>query len=367
MTAQWPVPRPLEGVKSKKRVIFELCDAALPIGNKECVTRGIALTLGSRIAVVGSEARILADVLLEKQVLVSGSTNRHDQLLVAHVGSHLCDQEGIAAALEMRPQVIILSCFADDGENWAATFRDLLGGSELQSFQGAVVVCVADEGHIPNGLCTTRWVARDRWLQAEQVCVAVTMVEDICGKAADDTCLKSLQAQVSKLAEQCFEDAEEDSENDISAIAKQKGWTVAALVEKDSVECMASDHKLVGYVAYHEEAALGGLHLARVAVKPEYRKQGHASRIVSWTIDRSQKEGYEAVWSNAVPGLQNISTALGFAYVDPADEAKTGEDRCSAWMVLYNENQVNGMKECKGQCQASKGKTEKQRRRKLRR
>jgi GNAT superfamily N-acetyltransferase len=267
----------------------------------------------------------------------------------------------------MRPQVIILSCFADDGENWAATFRDLLGGIELQSFQGAVVVCVADEGHIPKGLCTTRWVARDRWFQAEQVSVAVTMVEDICGKAADDTCLKSLQAQVSKLAEQCFKDAEEDSENDISAIAKQKGWTVAALVEKDSVECMASDHKLVGYVAYHEEAALGGLHLARVAVKPEYRKQGLASRIVSWTIDRSQKEGYEAVWSNAVPGLQNISTALGFAYVDPADEAKTGEDRCSAWMVLYNENQVNGTKECKGQCQASKGKTEKQRRRKLRR
>merc|ERR1712079_332317 len=144
---------------------------------------------------------------------------------------------------------------------------------------------------------------------------------------------KSLHAQVSELAAMCFDDAACGVETDISAVAQQHGWTIAALVVGNNSPCEMNECQLLGYVTYNVEPALGGLYLARVAVVPEFRRRGHASRMVQWMLERARTEGYDSLWVHAVPELQTINLALGFAYINKADEARADDD-ASAWMVL---------------------------------
>jgi GNAT superfamily N-acetyltransferase len=344
MSTHWPVPRPLEGVKSRKRAIFELKDAELKVKDVECSAAHLSLTLGSRIAALGTAGHAVTEVLLGTQEASSGCVNRHEQLNVLHIGPHLCDRNGIATALEARPQVLVLSFAIDDGEAWAATFREVIGSEELRSFQGAVVVRVPDEACIKNDLCMTRWVARGKQIRAEDISQGSVLVDDICNTAHVGADWSSLREQVSRLAADCFDDATEEDETHISAIAQEKKWTVAALAFGDPAQCAEGECKLLGYVTYGVDEALGGFYLARVAVMPEFRKRGHAYDLVQWMVERTRKEKYEFLWVNATSSMQTIHAALNFAYVDKADEAIAKEERGSAWMVLSLESPSEEMK-----------------------
>jgi len=296
---------------------------------------------------------------------------------VVHLGPHLADTDAIVAALETRPQVVVLSDAENDHGHWADLFTDIVQSSGCQNFKGAVVICVAQAARVPQGLCSTRWAVTDGYLGSEEVAqcleeiafqasgleakagtkqaaekaapveppVVEVAVEKLIGGASvvDDLCRKgiacpsqaSLLAQVSELAVGCFDDsAEGDAEFDITSVALQQGWTVAALV--------ASDHsgdgcELVGYVTYNVEPALDALYLARIAVVPKFRKQGFAQQLVRWMSARARAEGYNSLWTHAVPALQGINMALGFAYVDPADETRPAAEKTSAWMELRDD------------------------------
>jgi len=373
MSSQWPVPLPLEGVKSRKRAVFSVPPVYLKSNDKQSVNRssGLELTLESRVAIVGDKLGSISDLLLGAPELVTGTVSRHDGLLVLHLGPHLLDTVTVehsvglylaaltlAAALEQeqRPQVVILDEAAGAGnEAWGQAFRYLLDHQAMQTrqFRGALVICVAEETPGIRRICKHRWTGEQRTgecfqkdLIKDDICREtndICVTDDICGESFVVASVESLRAQVSELAAQCFGDTTNESESDISAglaqssdisaVARQKGWKVAALTANSLPSSITSECQLLGYVTYGVDLALGGLYLARVAVVPEFRKRGHAAHLVRWLIEHMHREGDADLWVHAVPGLQHINLSLGFTYVDPADEAEIG----SAWMVLHND------------------------------
>lgn len=150
-------PRPLEGVKSKKRNIFEWKGAVVAVGQQEHEVASTSLSLSSRVAAVGPVGRAIVDVLLGSCAPRSGSVNRHDNLSVAHLGPHLVDKDTIEAALKDKPQVLVLSGAADDISAWASLFSGLVASEGLSNFKGAVVVCAGKVELIPEAFRTTIW------------------------------------------------------------------------------------------------------------------------------------------------------------------------------------------------------------------
>lgn len=327
MTVQWPCPPPLEGVKSRERAIFELSDAVPNVPNhsgvvsQECSVARVSLTLQSRVVAIGNAGRSLADVLLGLRTPISGSASCHDDLTVLHIGPHLVDTSGIVAALETRPHVLVLSDAGDDGE-WGQIFQEVVHSNELRSFRGALVLCVGQENRnsVPEGLCSTRWIASNGKLHAGSVTIRGNIVDDLCGKAEVDPTYGPLLEQVSELTVANFGEADDS----------QRGWTVVALTTTNS----CGVQELLGCMSYNAELALDALCLQRLAVVPRHRRCGYASQLVQWMIERTKTSDYESLWVHAVPKLQAINTALGFSYMDAADETRPDEEKASAWMML---------------------------------
>jgi len=249
--------------------------------------------------------------------------------MVVHLGSHIADMEAITAALECRPQVVVLSD-ADVGAEtaWAKLFTQIVHSEELKSFQGALVVSVEHEDRIPKDLCSSRWAASEGCLRTAAISVGVRVIDDLCAEDKSDETHASLRAEVSELAQLFFDDAEEGGKTDIATIASQQAWTVAALLSTDA----SGKDGLVGYVTYNAEPALDALCLHRVATSAKYRRRGHASYLVRWMMTRARKDGCDNLCMNAVPRLQTINSSLGFTYLDPEDALVPAADRKSAWM-----------------------------------
>mmetsp|Transcript_68454 Transcript_68454/g.123356 ORF Transcript_68454/g.123356 Transcript_68454/m.123356 type:complete len:391 (-) Transcript_68454:179-1351(-) len=347
----WPGPASLEGVKSRKRAVFELLkDTVLQVdGGKCCALEGrVSLSLESRVLVTGAAGRAIAAVLLEQAGVSSAPPVRHRQLGVAHLGPQLQSAADIAEVLSGRPQVVILDEGAGeaDGSAWPALFGELLQGSAIRSFQGAVVVCLSSEGsaqeQTARDLCSVCWSATNGHLLTEEVAKAPalivperaepTFVDELCAASASNPDYASLLSQVTALAADCFDDFE-DGEPTIEAAAKRLGWTVVALVSTNSI----GKSQLLAYGTYCQESRLGGLYLARVAVPQEHRRKGYASQLVSWMVARLQDSSSKSLWVHAKPLLQIVASKLGFSYLDPACEAKLAmpvDQRESAWMAL---------------------------------
>jgi len=291
------------------------------IVSEECSVARVSLTLQSRVVAIGHAGQSLADILLGLQMPIAGSASRHDDLTVLHVGPHLRDTNGIVAALETRPHVVVLSDAEDDGE-WGKTFQEVVHSKELRSFRGALVLCVGQENRnsVPEGLCSTRWIASSGTLHAESVAIRLNIIDDLCGKAEVDPSYSAVLAQVSELVAANFGDADD----------LQRGWTIVALTTTNS----SGGHELLGYMSYNVEPALEALCLQRLAVMPKHRQCGYASQMVQWMVERTKTSGHESLWVHAVPKLQSINTKLGFSYMDPADETRLDEEKTSAWMRL---------------------------------
>lgn len=323
MNVRWPSPRALEGVKSKERAIFEIRDAVLNVDGKDSDATNVFLALESRVVAVGPAGRALADVVLGWEKPISGSATRHDDLVVLHIGPHLVDTDAIATALEVRPHVLVVSDAGDDDGHWTGMFEEFLRSKELNNFKGAVVVCASQEDRVPEGLCRTRWVGIGGSIHTETVALRVTVIDDLCGKAKVDPSHNPLLAQATELASSFF-----SNENMHEFI--EQGWTVVAL----TTTTPSGDAELIGYMTYNAEASLDAMCLQRMAVFPKYRRRGFASQLVSWMIERTKKSDYDSLWVHAVPKLQSINSALGFSYVDPADEIRPDEEKESAWMTF---------------------------------
>eukprot|EP00746_Dinoflagellata_sp_MGD_P107392 gnl/MRDRNA2_/MRDRNA2_45369_c0_seq1.p1 gnl/MRDRNA2_/MRDRNA2_45369_c0~~gnl/MRDRNA2_/MRDRNA2_45369_c0_seq1.p1 ORF type:complete len:369 (+),score=79.84 gnl/MRDRNA2_/MRDRNA2_45369_c0_seq1:97-1203(+) len=365
----WPAPLQLAGLKSKKREIFGVKEAVLKVNGNPCEVANVTVNLQSRVFAVGDAGRAVAALLLGKQQPVSGEVKRPYDLTIAHLTPQNAFSTAedhaafIADELAKRPQVIVIDeGIAQGGETWAAAFSEILQGTEIQSFKGAVIICCSREEHIAQVCCNTRWVATGSLLRPECVCQGVKFHDDLYAGDPDVSMLPLLR-DVEELHVEAFNPA--PCVPRLPIRAEESGWTVAAFTalkiashsagsgsDSNSEESSDADSnennkdKLLGYLAYLAFPGLGELHIARLAVPNALRRQGYGTQLIRWACDKASALGLNSVWLYATPDVEPFYERVGFfnmGFKDDDDPDEIDEDRYS-WMMLDISAQ-NGSKE----------------------
>lgn len=338
MLEMWPQPAPLEGVKSKKRAIFELHEGAVCIGNEKCSIAKVEVSLCSRVAAVGKEGRAVADVLLGSQELVVPETQRrHENLVVAHLGSHILDAGALADTFERRPQVVVISQPNSADEPWSVLFAELLKAECLRKFQGAIIFCVDHEIMIPTDLCQISWVAVQGQLKVSEQCTGLRIIDDISREIdLPSGSIATMISEVQGLVRGNFRDFEKIGSEDLTAMAKFEDSKVAVLLQEG--EEGSDEIAVIGYLTYRYDELFQSVYMPRIAVNPNLRGRGYASYMLRWLIVKSRQIGHEgAVSMMARPAMQSIGGKLGFQYYRTKNE--NGEfvnwmDGDDAWMEI---------------------------------
>lgn len=300
---QWPVPTPLEGIKSRTKAIFKSAELDLQVGAATFHVPSASISLESRIAAIGESGSALAAVLLGDLKVSSGKVTPHAKLSVVHLGPHLAGADALApqhsaaimSALEERPQVVVLEeAVGTGGEAWLRAFSEVLRSKALSLFKGAVIVCVEDETFDIRRVCQERWtLATGSKICQESIPTGLEVVEDALkvddedgasGKAA-----KRRMQEAAASAEALLEEARELSqycfEEDIIEKARTHNWTLSILT--DTVSDVVS---LRGFVVYRMIAApRAELYVERLAVPRKFRGHGYAQLLMSWVRSRAAR------------------------------------------------------------------------------
>eukprot|EP00441_Pelagodinium_beii_P034423 CAMPEP_0197630340 /NCGR_PEP_ID=MMETSP1338-20131121/7861_1 /TAXON_ID=43686 ORGANISM="Pelagodinium beii, Strain RCC1491" /NCGR_SAMPLE_ID=MMETSP1338 /ASSEMBLY_ACC=CAM_ASM_000754 /LENGTH=316 /DNA_ID=CAMNT_0043201541 /DNA_START=95 /DNA_END=1042 /DNA_ORIENTATION=+ len=269
----WPSPRPLEGVKSSKRAIFEISDIELDTGGKVYEAQGLCLTLNSRVAAVGAAGRSVVDLLLrESELPESERKHSHAALSVVHLApdtlqKFVVDGDYAAAimeALSTRAQVVILEEALHAGESWAIFFRELLCSEGLQSFLGAVLVCVEDESlSLPT--FAEVWLARGTSIYQQ----AYLQVFEDAGLESEE--LLEQVRQIDTL--QFWVDD-----------AKKKGHQITLFAESGD-----GQKQLKGFICHHMSPPKAEFNVRFIFVPEEFRGSKLGSRLVNWVIAKASR------------------------------------------------------------------------------
>lgn len=278
--AQWPTPLPLEGVKSRKKPIFQVVDAELPgtNGSRARKVSGLQLCLTSRVAAIGEAGLAGVRLLLGEAAPCEGSLYRHDSLRVARLGPQSLAAcrggygEAIEAALQERPQVVVLEeSLGQKDREWAAAFRATLCSEALASFRGAVVVAVADETHSLAALCTESWVAAGSRLQQESYLEIIEHALE-ADSGAEDLLDEALAIDYCQL----------------------RHWVDIARAEDQQITLFSSvgqDGKksLRGFLCHHMKENQAEFHIRFVFVPKPYRGTGLGARVVQWAVSKANR------------------------------------------------------------------------------
>lgn len=275
----WPTPLPLEGVKSRKRAIFEVSSVDVAVEKNTVRATNLCLSLESRVVAVGSAGEIAVSLLLETLNASAGQQSRHPSLKVlqlspsdmsVQVAAGIDYPEAVSMAIRQhRPHILILSEASESGDSaWREAFLELLCSTQLRSFRGAVLVCSALESDIVHQLCSERWVVANGRM-CQQPCLEVILdslssgVGILCDDAAQiDYC--SLSHWIER--------------------AQLHGWTVTRFGATGLPKRLGS---LRGLVFHHMIEDRAEFHIRFIFVPQEYRRHGIGSRLVKWAIERA--------------------------------------------------------------------------------
>uniref|UniRef100_A0A7S4Q256 N-acetyltransferase domain-containing protein n=1 Tax=Alexandrium monilatum TaxID=311494 RepID=A0A7S4Q256_9DINO len=337
LAGPWPAPRPLEGVKSNKRPVFEIRGAEFTCAGGANEASGISLCLSSRIAAIGEAGRAAVAILLGEAGSGAGEVWRHDALGVVHLAPKAlaggrCLSGGYLAAIEValqeRPQVVVLDEALPDGDaEWAKAFHKTLCSEALRSFHGAVVVAVADETRALAPVCSQSWVGHGVRVRQEPY---LEVIEDALDEAssAADLLEEALSYDYCNLA----------------------WWVDAARAKNQKVTLFASrgvDGKrtLRGFLCHHVKEGQAELHIRFIFVPKELRGSGLGARVVRWVIATANRMpqsecrwiSLKAADASLVPWYEKFGfTDMTCGQCDDEDEV---------WMELPNDSIVVGNEE----------------------
>lgn len=335
----WQSPLELAGVKSRKRLVFEVA-----LGNLESDAAGInricglKLTLGSRVCALGAAGRIAVDLLLDQRKLKSGKVQRHENLHVVHLGPHLASDlssveehlASCAVALATRPQVVVLEARSPcAAEAWNAAFDELLGEA-LQSFRGALVVA-GEECPSPLEGCQC-WAGTVGWLWQQQMTSRPELLEDLFSSEAETEPESALLQEIKALGEAAF-----FGENTVQK-ALDREWTLAVLVESISSQ-QGMKRRLCGFMCYYVRK--GEFHIARLAVVPQDRGRGHGKGLMQWALEKAAAlPRSQCAWIS----LSSLDEAVPFyelfGFTDMTCDDLEDDEHFQTWMELKNESVV---------------------------
>lgn len=371
----WLTPLPLEGVKSRKRAVFDVPKAYLKNKTKQSANTfsGLKLALESRIAVVGDKLGCITDLLLGASELVSGTLSRHDGLSVLHLGPQLLDTVGqsaaeylaaSAAALEKRPQVVILD-EADGVENeaWHQAFHYLLDHHRMQEFRGALVICVAEETPAIRRICTHRWTGACEWFWQEFIeeDSGLEFSEDVLNMPGQEVLIQEVRdlAWQKPFVEDIIEKAKANDWN-VTVLTKSSSLGAEKAVLQDSVQhdlcCPSSEEQsgagamntdqskgqrsLAGFICYTIRD--GTFIIARLAVVEPLRSSGYGRRMLRFALEKAaQMQHSEVAWI----GVSALDTAVPFyerfGFMDMTADDIECDEHFQTWMEMPNTSAVS--------------------------
>mmetsp|Transcript_20074 Transcript_20074/g.40739 ORF Transcript_20074/g.40739 Transcript_20074/m.40739 type:complete len:393 (-) Transcript_20074:362-1540(-) len=334
----WPLPAPLEGVKSRKRVVFEVAQAELAVGDGVSRISRLTLNLFSRIAAIGEAGFAAVELLLGTRDPPPGGVRRTGGLRAVHLGPGLAGPgaseaehaAAILAALQSRPQVVVLDEASAAGDAvWARVFGAVVGQKLLASFRGAVVLCAAEEAAAVAGFCHERWVAAAGWLWQEEISGdTFELSEDVLAGALG-AAGGHLEA-VEELSEECFSGG-------VLERAQECGWSLATLAKRGP----EGAEDFCGFLCHRVEPAKRSLCVYRLAIAAKWRGRGFGQRLMRWLLDRAARmPESECAWiclsalKDAVPFYERFGFC-DLTCLDP-DDPKTTQ----IWMELRNRSLV---------------------------
>lgn len=347
----WQPPLGLEGVKSRKKSIFEVAFGSLEVEeefsgiNRLC---GLKLTLESRVCALGASGRRAVDLLLGQRKLKSGKVTRHEKLHVVHLGSHLAAagsdsvEEHLAScatALATRPQVVVLESRSACGAEatWTAAFDELLQEA-LQHFRGALVVAADDEC---SKLCSQLngfqcWSGKSGWLWQQPMSSRPELLEDLFSSDAGSEPDPELLQDIKTLGGAAF------FGEDTVQKAKDRGWTLAALVEPVDQQPAVppqTRRRLCGFMCY--QVRKSEFHIARIAVVPQDRGRGHGKGLIQWALEKAAAlPRSQCAWISLSSLDEAVPFYEQFGFTDMTCDDLDDDEHFQTWMELKNESVV---------------------------
>lgn len=337
---KWATPAPLAGVKSRKKNVFEFKPVQTGSRDEKSPESHLALTLESRISVVGPEARLAVAILLGEAIQqgIEGVEERHPSLNILHLcpaqltaGDYV---EAIPSAIAaLRPHVIVLDEARDAKCGaWASAFGDVLICDALRSFKGAVVVCVERGSRALTRICSERWVMING-------CVHQRPRLEVLENALDPQTFDHASA----LLEQVSSFESHDLKSWVDK-ARKGDWQVTLF----SGVGRAGVVELCGFLCHHMVTQSGEFKIEFVFVPESLRGFGYGKHLVGWAIDRAnQMPESECRWISlsAVPDKVTFyEDKFGFTDFGGDTEVKLtdGSSEKRVWMELKNDSKVIG-------------------------
>eukprot|EP00931_Biecheleriopsis_adriatica_P102253 TRINITY_DN77244_c0_g1_i1.p1 TRINITY_DN77244_c0_g1~~TRINITY_DN77244_c0_g1_i1.p1 ORF type:complete len:370 (+),score=99.18 TRINITY_DN77244_c0_g1_i1:26-1111(+) len=338
----WQTPRELEGVKSRKKALFEISLGHLDGNSSKNLHRvkGLKVTLESRICAVGQAGRVALELLLGSRELSSGKATRHECLQVAHIGPHLAEHASTeehlaaaAAALRARPQIVILDEAPQSGDDaWAAAFQKLLEGhDDLRRFRGALLLAVEEQRPAIVQLCRERWQGAAGWLWQEPMLEGLELLEDVLNEESAFDSAQLLQ-EVRELSQQVF--FGEDSVQK----ARDRGWTLALLLQdtEDRVPGNAG-RQLCGFMCYQISPKSAEFHIARLAVVAKSRGCGYGHHLMQWALQKAAMlPRSQCAWISLSALDEAVPFYERFGFTDMTCDDIDDDEHIQTWMELKN-------------------------------
>jgi len=270
----------------------------------------VSVTLDSRIAAIGTPGCAAADILLNRQGMVTPASEashqpkRHDDLVVLHLGPHLAglqastDQHknAIETALKQRPQIVILDEALHGGPAWLHAYTSIIQSEVPEAFRGALVICTSEDSLSIRKLCSEEWVLLNGVIhQTDMPSVSLDIIDDFPKTQAVEIPTKKVSKrrgghnttvssdilldELRELSEHCFEE-------DATLQASTEGWKLAVLTDDD----LDGIKHVRGYISYKLcPQPKAEMHIQRLAVPRKHRRHGYAAILVRWALAKAAR------------------------------------------------------------------------------
>jgi len=364
----WPTPKPLEGVKSKKRAIFKADGAEVSVAAGDEVVDGVplvgmSLSLESRVAALGAGGRAAVELLLGDSGDAPGIF-RQRGLVVTRLSPELAGagadaEEHLAAVAEAlrrdRPQLVVVDeSLAGGAPGWAPAFGRLIRGEELKGFGGGVVLCCEEETFAIRRACTERWVHGGGKVRQEDGgnATGLQVIEDALLAAKDAAARGSADAGTKKRGKQrggadaddelqaLVEEAKSLSEfmfeENLVKKARKEGWTVTLLVS----QAAGGGRSLCGYMCHKMlPAPRAEFFIERVAVSQKARGRGLGRQLMRWAMEEAARMPLDTCSSltcSAFDWVVPFYGKFGFEVADCPEVLERDEEFPQTWMRRPN-------------------------------
>jgi GNAT superfamily N-acetyltransferase len=135
--------------------------------------------------------------------------------------------------------------------------------------------------------------------------------------------LKAIMKEVSLLSNDAFE------EDALGLVTRKGGWRMTLLARPEGspdLICIPLDGfsldaevapSLIGFVVYRLRPELESFSIAKIAIVPEHRQQGHGRRLIEWCIKNAKKQSTIAYISlSSLPEAIPFYVRMGFKAID---------------------------------------------------